>query len=61
MIYENNLSQVVSERHHYQLLKDINDQSADGSELNRSNGLIRSRGGNLHTKKTTIDWKLEVE
>ena len=32
----------------------------DGSALNRSDGFIRSHGGNLHAKKTTIGWKLEV-
>ena len=33
----------------------------DGSALNRSDGFIINCGGNLHTKKTTRGWKLEVE
>ena len=58
MITRNMLSQVDSEGHNYQVLKDISDHYADGSALNRSNVFIISHGGNLHAKKTTIGWKL---
>ena len=54
------LSEVDSEGHHYQVLKDISDYSADGSSLRRRNGFIRSLGRDLHAKKTTIGCKLEV-
>ena len=61
LIAENMLSQVDSEGHHYQLLKEISDHSVDRSALNRSDGFIRSRGGNIHAKKKTRGWKLEVK
>ena len=61
MIYENMLSQVDSEGYPYQILKDISDHYAYGSALMRSDGFIRSRGRNVHAKKTTRGWKLEVE
>ena len=61
MIYENMLSQVYSEGHHYQVLTEISDHSAYGSALRSSYGFIRSRGGKLHAKKTTRGWKLELE
>ena len=55
------LSQVDSEVHHSQLLKDISYHSMDDSALKRSDVLIRSFVRNLHPKKTTRGWKLEVE
>ena len=55
------LSQVDSEGHQYQVLKDISDHSSDGSDLNRSDIFMISSGGNLHAKKTTRGWKLEVK
>ena len=58
VITENMISHVDSEGHHYQVIKDISDHSADGSALKRSNIFIRSRNGNLHAKKTTRGWKL---
>ena len=61
MIAKNILSQVDSEGYHYQVLKEISDHSSDGISLNKSNGFIISLGGNLHAKKTTRGWKLEVE
>ena len=61
VIVENILSQVYSQVHHYQVVKDIIDHSADGSAFKRSNRFIRSCVGDLHAKKTTRGWKLEVE
>ena len=55
------LSQVDSEGHQYQLLKENSDHYDDVSALKRSDGFIRSRGGNLRDKKTTRGWKLEVK
>ena len=55
------LYQVDSEGHHYQVLKDISNHSEDESALNKSDGFIISSDGNIHAKKTTIGWKLEVE
>ena len=60
VIAENMLYQVDSEAHHYQVLKDISDHYVDGNTLKRSDVFIRSRGGDLHTKKITRGWKLEV-
>ena len=53
VISEIMLTQVDSEGHHYQVIKDISDHSADGNALNKRDGFIRSRGGNLHVKKTS--------
>ena len=61
MISENMIYQVYSEGNHYQLLKDISDHSADGSSFKGSDVFIRSHDGNLHAKKTTRGWKLEVK
>ena len=55
------LFQVYSEGNHYQVLNDIIENSADGRALKRSDELIRSRGGNLKSKKATIGWKFEFE
>ena len=60
-IAENMIFQVDSQVHHYQVLKDISDHSADGSSLKISNGFIRSLNKNLYDKKTTLGYKLEVE
>ena len=61
VIDDNMLYQVYSEGHNYQVIKYISDHYADGSALNRSGEFIRNRGGNLHAKKTTRGWKLEVK
>ena len=42
VIAKNMLSQVDSEGHHYQVIKDIINHYADGSALKRSDGFIRS-------------------
>ena len=55
------LSQVDSEVHHNQFLKEISDHYSDGSSLNSNNVFIRSSGSNLHINNTTIGCKLEVE
>ena len=57
-IAENMLSQVDSELHHYQVIKEISNQSAYGSALMRSNGFRKNHGVNIHAKKTTRGWKL---
>ena len=61
VIDDNMISQVDSEVHHYQVLKDISDHSSDGSALKRSDGFIIIFYGNLHAKNTTRCCKLEVE
>ena len=61
VIDENVLSQLYSEGHHHQVLKEISGHSADGSVLDSSAGFIRSCSRNLHAKKTTGGWRLEVE
>lgn len=61
IIAENLLSQVDSEGRHYQVLSEISDHQSDASAIKRKDGFIRSKNGNLHAKKTTRGWKLEVE
>ena len=60
VIYENMLSQADSEGHHYQDLNEISNHTVDGGELKRSDRFIRVIVMNLHTKKTTRGWQLEV-
>ena len=55
------LSEVDSEGHKYQVIKDISAHSVDMIALKKSDGFIRSYGGNLHAKKTTRYRKLEVK
>ena len=61
IIAENMMSQVDSEGHHYQLLAEISDHSSTHLTITKKNGCIRSKCGNLHSKKTTISWSIEVE
>ena len=61
IIAENMMSQVDSEGHHYQLLAEISDHKSNQLAIKRSNGFIKSRNGNSHTKITTRGWKLQVE
>ena len=61
VISESIIYQVNSEVHHYKVIKEISDHSADGSALDRSDGFIRSFEGNLHANNTTRGSKLEVE
>ena len=61
VIAENILTKVDSEVHHYQVLKEISNQSKDGSLLKRSDGFIRSSGRNPHDNKTNKALKLEVK
>ena len=61
IITENMISQVDSEGYHYQLLAEISDHWSTHLAITKKNGLIRSKSGNLHPKKTTIGWSIEVE
>ena len=60
VISENMLSQLDSEGHHYQILKEISYHSVDRISIKRSNGFIISCSSNVHAKSKTIGWKLEV-
>ena len=55
------MSQVDSEGHHFQILSEISDHYCDATAITKKNGFIRSSNGNLHPKKTTRGWQLEVE
>ena len=55
------MSQVDSEGHHYQLLAEISDHQSTYLAITKKNGSIRSKSDNLHPKKTTIGWSIEVE
>ena len=61
IIAENMMSQVDSEGHHWQLLSEISDHRSNHLAITEKNGFIRSHNGNLHPKKTTIGWDIEVE
>ena len=61
IIAENMISQVDSEGHHYQLLAEISDHRSNHLALTKKNGFIKSKNGNLHPKKTTRGWSIEVE
>ena len=61
IIAENMMSQVESEGHHWQLLLEISDHRSNHLAIPKRDGFIRSHNGNLHPKKTTIGWDIEVE
>ena len=61
IIAENMMSQVDSEGHHWQLLLEISDHRSNHLAIPKRDGFIRSHNGNLHPKKTTIGWDIEVE
>ena len=61
MISENMLSQGYLEGYNYQVLNEISEHSVYGDALNKNDGFIQSCGRNLHPKKTTRGWKLEIK
>ena len=61
IITENMISQVDSEGYHYQLLAEISDHWSTHLAITKKNRFIRSKSGNIHPKKTTIGWSIEVE
>ena len=61
LIAESMYSQVDSEGHHYQLMAEISDHRKDRTAIPISNGMMRSRNGNMVPKKTTRGWELLVE
>ena len=60
-IAENMLSQIDSEGNHFLLLKEISDHCKDASAINKVDGFLTSKSGNVHAKKTTRGWTLQVE
>ena len=60
-ISENILSQIDSQGNHFLLLKDINDNCKDASVINRIVIFLMIKSGNVHAKKTTRGWTLQVE
>ena len=60
-IAENMFSQVGSEGNQFLLLKDITDQYKDDSVINKNNGFLTSKPGNLSAKKINIGWTLQME
>ena len=61
IIAESMLTHVDSEVHHYRFLQEITDHKKDRSSITLSDGMIRSRNGNMVPKKTTRGWDLLVE
>ena len=61
IIAESMFTQVNSEGHHYQLLKEITDHRKYRSEIPISDGMIPSNNGNVVPKKTSRGWDLLVE
>ena len=60
-ISKNVLSQIESQDNHFLLLKEINDNWKDASEINRAGGFLTSKSGNVHANNTTRGWNLQVE
>ena len=60
LVAENIYAQVDSEGREYQLLEDICDHKSDGSAVQKADGMIQGKNGNLHKKKTTKGWQLLV-
>ena len=61
IIYENMLSQVDSEGHHYQLLTEVTDRKKYCSAITKVNGFTKYSNGNLHQNRTICGWKILVE
>ena len=55
------LSHIDSKGKYFLLLKEINDQCKDASEINRAKGFMTRKSGNVHAKKTTRGLTLWVE
>ena len=60
-ISENMLSQIDSQSNHFLLIKEINEHYKDSSAINRANGFLISKSGNVHAKKITRGWTFQVE
>lgn len=61
VVAENMMSQVDTNGHHFQTMREIVEHEKDGTAITRDNGFIQSKSGNLHPKKTTRGWRLLVE
>ena len=61
IVAESMFSQVDSEGHHYQLLKEISDHRSTNEALKISEGYYTRKGGDKVPKKTTRGWELLVE
>ena len=57
----NMLSQIDSQVNHFLFLKEINDHCKDESEINRSDGFLTRKSGDVHAKKTARSFTLQVE
>ena len=58
---ENMLLQVESKVNHFLLLKDITDQCKNSYAINKTNGFLTIKSGNLHANKATRGWTLQVD
>ena len=61
IIYENMLSQVDSEGHHYQVLTEVTDHKKDYIDIAKVDGFINYSSENIHRKRNNRGQKLVVE
>ena len=61
IIYENLLSQLDSEVHHYQVLAKVNYHNICDTDITQVDSFIKSSNGNLQHKRTTCSCKILVE
>ena len=59
-ISKNMLSQIEPQGNNFQLIKDINDHCKNEYATNRDGGLLTSKSGNMHAKKTARGCNLQV-
>ena len=57
----NMLSQIDSQVNHFLFLKEINDNCKDEYEINRSDGFLTRKSGDVHANKTARNFTLQVE
>ena len=57
------LSQIDSQGNHFLLIKEINEHYKYSSAINRANGFLISKSGNVHAKKDNkrLDFSSRVE
>ena len=55
------LSKIESQGNHFLVIKYINDNCEDASTINRENGFLNSKSGNVRANKKTRGWTLPVQ
>ena len=60
-VTKNMLSHIDSQGNHFLLLKEINNHCKDASSINRTDGFLMGKSGNVQAKKISRGWTFQVE